>query len=107
MRVNASLVKQLRTEKSWTQQHLADACGISLRTVQRVERYGTASNETLMALSAVFEVTQVEIQEPEVLAQVMPVDKMKNKGKLFVSAEIVLSMCIGFVAGAVVTLIVR
>jgi len=56
MEVNALAIKNLRTQHAYTQQHLADACAVSLRTIQRVERYGTASSETLMSLSAVFEV---------------------------------------------------
>lgn len=74
MDINAPTVKQHRSERAWTQQHLADACGVSLRTIQRVERYGTASNETLMSLAAVFEIEQKllmveqqpqQIDEPE------------------------------------------
>ena len=41
-----------------TQQSLADACGLSLRTIQRVEKEGVASRETMMSLCAVFEVKQ-------------------------------------------------
>ncbi|MCJ8268490.1 MAG: XRE family transcriptional regulator, partial [Psychrosphaera sp.] len=45
--------------------------GVSLHTIQRVERYGTASGETLMSLAAVFEIEQkslvVEVQ-PEIIA---------------------------------------
>lgn len=40
MQINNNTVKLLRTEKSWTQQHLADASGVSLRTIQRVESDG-------------------------------------------------------------------
>jgi transcriptional regulator with XRE-family HTH domain len=61
MEVNAVKIKALRTTNGWTQQHLADACAISLRTVQRVERYGNASQETLASLSSVFEVSQSEL----------------------------------------------
>ncbi len=61
MDVNASKIKELRTVNGWTQQHLADACAISLRTVQRVERYGNASQETVASLAAVFELQQVEL----------------------------------------------
>jgi transcriptional regulator with XRE-family HTH domain len=59
--VNATKIKELRTVNGWTQQHLADACAISLRTVQRVERYGNASQETVASLAAVFELQQVEL----------------------------------------------
>jgi transcriptional regulator with XRE-family HTH domain len=51
----------MRNARGWTQQHLADACDISLRTVQRVEKYGTASNETIMGLCAVFEIDAREL----------------------------------------------
>jgi transcriptional regulator with XRE-family HTH domain len=61
MDVNATKIKELRTVNGWTQQHLADACAISLRTVQRVERYGNASQETVASLAAVFELKQIEL----------------------------------------------
>lgn len=48
----------LREARGWTQQHLADASGLSLRTIQRVEAGEvTASKETLLALSGAFNVT--------------------------------------------------
>ncbi|ALO43673.1 helix-turn-helix domain-containing protein [Pseudoalteromonas phenolica] len=58
MQLNPKTVKQLRDNKNWTQQSLADACGLSLRTIQRVEKEGVASRETMMSLCAVFEVKQ-------------------------------------------------
>ena len=61
MDVNATKIKELRTINGWTQQHLADACAISLRTVQRVERYGNATQETVASLAAVFELKQIEL----------------------------------------------
>ncbi len=89
MEVNAQKIKNLRTENSWTQQHLADVCGISLRTVQRVERYGNTSNETLMSLASVFEIPQSEISiadEPlEVITSVIVLDK-KAQLKLIVTS---------------------
>lgn len=65
MDINAELIKTSRTNRNWTQQHLAEACGVSLRTIQRVERYGNASNETVMALASVLEVEQSDIIVPE------------------------------------------
>jgi len=58
MQLNQKTIKQLRNDKNWTQQSLADACGLSLRTIQRVEKEGVASRETMMSLCAVFEVKQ-------------------------------------------------
>jgi transcriptional regulator with XRE-family HTH domain len=55
--VLAKNVKGIRDIKHWTQQHLADAAGILLRTVQRVERGEGASLETLGALANAFDVS--------------------------------------------------
>ena len=50
------IVKKLRTERNWSQEQLAEYCGLSVRTIQRVESGNKASMETLMSLAAVFEV---------------------------------------------------
>ena len=54
MLVDANKLKQLRLGKNWTQQQLADQSHLSLRTVQRVEKDGVASHETVAAYCAVF-----------------------------------------------------
>ncbi len=56
MQINSTAVKQLREQKCWSQQQLADMAGISLRTLQRVESKSVASQETVKCLAAVFEV---------------------------------------------------
>ncbi len=55
MLVDLKKMKHLRMSKNWTQQHLADVCGVSMRTIQRVEKDGVASNETVASYAAVFE----------------------------------------------------
>lgn len=63
------LVRTLRQARGWTQQHLADAAGLSLRTVQRTEAgEGSPSKETLLALSGVFEVS-VAPKTPQVCVE--------------------------------------
>lgn len=54
MEIRAESVRRERQQRGWTQQHLADAAGCSLRTVQRIEKHGVASNESVSALCAVF-----------------------------------------------------
>ena len=56
MKINAEQVKKLRTERHWSQEQLAAACGLNLRTVHRLENTGKASTESVRALAAVFEV---------------------------------------------------
>ena len=50
------LIQKLRLKRGWSQQQLADASGLSVRTIQRVEGGQPASSETLKSLAAVFEV---------------------------------------------------
>ncbi len=50
------LVRKLRLDRGWSQEVLAELTGLSVRTIQRIERGGNASLETLSALAAVFEV---------------------------------------------------
>lgn len=57
MKINSGLVKKLRAKRLLSQEELATACGVSMRTIQRLEADGKASPETLKALAAVFEVS--------------------------------------------------
>jgi transcriptional regulator with XRE-family HTH domain len=50
------IVRKLRLQRGWTQDQLAEFAGISVRSVQRIERGADPSLETLKALAAVFEV---------------------------------------------------
>jgi HTH-type transcriptional regulator, competence development regulator len=50
------MVKTMRLEKAWSQEQLADASGISVRTIQRLEQGQPASLETVKALAACFQV---------------------------------------------------
>lgn len=55
---NAMIVRKLRLQRGWTQEHLAALTGLSVRSIQRVERGHPFSLETRKALAAVFEVEQ-------------------------------------------------
>ena len=37
MKIDASTVRRLRTERAWSQEQLAASADVSLRTIQRVE----------------------------------------------------------------------
>ena len=56
MKAKSSLIRKYRTERLWSQEHLAKVSGLGLRTVQRLESRGSGSNETIKALASVFEV---------------------------------------------------
>ena len=54
MKIDGNLVKRLREERAWSQEHLASVAGLSARTVQRLETDGNASAESRMAIAAAF-----------------------------------------------------
>jgi transcriptional regulator with XRE-family HTH domain len=49
-------IQKMRLNRGWSQQQLADASGLSARTIQRIEAGHPASTETLKSIAAVFEV---------------------------------------------------
>ena len=49
------IIRKLRLEKGFSQEQLAQFAGISTRTLQRIERGGNASPETLKCLASVLE----------------------------------------------------
>ena len=61
MKIDSKLVKELRTEKNWSQDHLANACGLTLRTIQRLENSGKSSLDSIKALAAVFEIAPKQL----------------------------------------------
>jgi transcriptional regulator with XRE-family HTH domain len=65
MKINAELIKRLREEKQWSQEQLAELCGLNLRTIQRLEKSGNASLESVRALAAVFELDAKAMQIEE------------------------------------------
>ena len=62
VKLNKDKIHKLRAIKCWSQDELASASGLSVRTIQRVEKSGTASLETTKALASVFVVTPSELQ---------------------------------------------
>ncbi|EME70479.1 hypothetical protein H261_08353 [Paramagnetospirillum caucaseum] len=52
----AETIRELRLQRAWSQEQLADIAGISARTVQRLEQGQPAALETLKALAAAFDV---------------------------------------------------
>lgn len=50
------IVRKLRLQRGWSQEHLAELAAVNVRTIQRMERGKTSALETRSALAAVFEV---------------------------------------------------
>ncbi len=58
------LLRKMRLQRGWSQEHLAELTGLSVRTIQRLERGHPCSLETLNALAAVFE-TDISTFRPQ------------------------------------------
>ncbi|WP_064609879.1 2TM domain-containing protein [Photobacterium sp. J15] len=56
-------LRKLRLSKAWSQEQLAEMTGLSVRTIQRIERGQKASFDSLKSLAAVFDVHVNELQE--------------------------------------------
>lgn len=56
-------IQNIRLSRGWTQQQLADMSGVSCRTIQRIERGGNASLESMKCLAAVFEIDFNQLQD--------------------------------------------
>ena len=56
MKVDAELILELRTRRSWSQEELAIASGLNLRTIQRIEKEATLSLQSKKALASAFEI---------------------------------------------------
>jgi transcriptional regulator with XRE-family HTH domain len=56
MRVDAERIRAERTQRAWSQEHLANATDLGLRTIQRIEAVGTASNESISAIASAFDI---------------------------------------------------
>ena len=63
MKIDNQAFKRLRDGRGWSQEHLAQVSGLSLRTVQRVEAEGAGSAETKLALAAALNV-ETEVLTP-------------------------------------------
>ena len=61
MKIDGQRIRQLREARGWSQEHLASLCGLSARTVQRLEAEGNASLESRMAVAAALEVAAVDL----------------------------------------------
>ena len=59
MKINAEIVSELRKQLSWSQDELATAAGLNLRTIQRIENEGMASLQSAKAIASALD-TQLD-----------------------------------------------
>ncbi|WP_448212408.1 2TM domain-containing protein [Colwellia sp. MEBiC06753] len=77
------IIKKLRLQRGWSQEHLAQCSGLSVRTIQRIERGHNAGLESLKSLAAVFEVELTTLQQENN----MYTDNSQNTNQPSISVE--------------------
>ena len=69
MKINAEFIIKTRREKCWSQEELAIAAGLNLRTVQRIEAEGSASLQSKKAIASACEIDiqQLDFKESPIV----------------------------------------
>ena len=69
MKINVELVLKTRKQKSWSQEELAIASGLNLRTIQRIESEASASLQSKKALASALD---LDVQDLDYEEKLMP-----------------------------------
>jgi len=91
MKLNSQKIISERKNKAWSQQHLADASVVSLRTIQRVENNGTGSLETVKALASCFELDVNELYENETRTETKSTN-VQVKTRLAIACSLIIAL---------------
>lgn len=95
MSISPEKVKFYRRQNGWSQDALALAAGVSLRTIQRVEKEGNASEETQMAIASA-----LNLASPQAIMLVS--NQIEAKFKRRTMMQTLLGLVVG--AGAILML---
>lgn len=68
--INLRDIKEMRLERHWSQDQLAEMSGLSIRTIQRIENGENAGFESLKSLAAVFETNIVDSDKKVEMEQI-------------------------------------
>ena len=97
--INLRDIKELRLERHWSQDQLAEMSGLSIRTIQRIENGENAGLESLKSLAAVFEINIADSDKNKEIEQIRKeeeyVQNLKGFYKLLAIA--ILSLVVPFI----------
>lgn len=85
MELNKVTLKNQRDSRAWSQTQLAEVSGLSLRTIQRIEKTGVASRESAKSLAAVYDCSITELvarNVPSLVEGRFSFSKMSSKAKI-------------------------
>lgn len=72
VKIDGQKIKNLRVEKSWSQEQLAQEADVSLRTIQRMELDGSASLKSRLAVAKALNVEPTDLDYNEAATSSIP-----------------------------------
>jgi transcriptional regulator with XRE-family HTH domain len=85
------MIKKIRISKGWSQDQLAQFCGLNVRTIQRIERGHNAGLESLKSIAAVFDMDIAMLEEKDSEGEecflganpILPVSSVEDTAKFY------------------------
>jgi transcriptional regulator with XRE-family HTH domain len=74
VQIDGNRIRSEREKRAWSQEHLAGAAGIGVRTIQRIEATGVASYESARAVSAALDIPVAELRRDDASASRAAID---------------------------------
>jgi transcriptional regulator with XRE-family HTH domain len=96
VRVDSNRIRSEREHRGWSQGHLASVAGVSLRTIQRIEKTGSASFESVTALASVLSVEVADLRANE--------SEPSRKPAIRLSLELPMRLALAVVSGSLCAL---
>ncbi len=93
-------LKKLRLEKGWSQEHIAEISGLSVRTIQRIEKNKKAVIQSLNLLASAFDISiseltnELDYKEQDNMKQDSMVNRVIGKGLSKRNRELVIHILI-------------
>ena len=96
MQLSVDKLKQQRDLRAWTQSHLAEVSDISLRTIQRIEKSGIASQESAQSICAAYEIKikDLLVSAPEEVTKITKVSRFNPS--FLIPAIVTFGMAVSF-----------
>ena len=89
MKINAGLVLEARKQKCWSQEELAIASGLNLRTIQRIEREASASIQSKKALASALDIDLRDLDyEDNLMPQKWEYNVIETKDRKALQSEL-------------------
>ncbi|KDA03770.1 XRE family transcriptional regulator [Hyphomonas oceanitis] len=100
-KADAAKIKRWREERYWSQEHVADLAGIGLRTIQRIENGEPASQESLKALAAAYNVDVIALSVDQAAEAANTVARRNAKTRAAIRLSLWIHLA-GYAIGVVV-----